>query len=78
MRAVADIDPRGAGLRAVTVVAWHATVICEAFGRDMDAQAPSANAVLNEARSSRRRVEESPFDRESGAPTHAQRDGVAA
>ena len=40
MRAVADIDPRGAGLRAVTVVAWHATVICKAFGRDMDAQAP--------------------------------------
>jgi hypothetical protein len=29
MRAVADIDPRGAGLRAVTVVAWHATVICK-------------------------------------------------
>ena len=40
MRADADIDPRGAGLRAVTVVAWHATVICKAFGRDMDAQAP--------------------------------------
>ena len=40
MRAVADIDPRGAGLRAVTVVAWHATVICKAFGRDMDAQVP--------------------------------------
>ena len=39
MRAVADIDPRGAGLRAVTVVAWHATVI-NTFGRDMDAQAP--------------------------------------
>jgi hypothetical protein len=36
MRAVADIDPRGAWLRAVTVVAWHATVICNAFGRDMD------------------------------------------
>jgi hypothetical protein len=40
MRAVADIDPRGAGLRAVTIVAWHATVICNAFGRDMDAQVP--------------------------------------
>jgi hypothetical protein len=33
MWAVADIDPRGAGLRAVTVVAWRATVICEAFNR---------------------------------------------
>jgi hypothetical protein len=30
----------GARLRAVTVVAWHATVICDAFGRDMDARAP--------------------------------------
>jgi hypothetical protein len=40
MRAVADIDPRGAGLRAVTVVAWHATVICNAFGRDLDGGAP--------------------------------------
>jgi hypothetical protein len=40
MRAVADIDPREAGLRAVTVVAWHATVICNAFGRDTDAHAP--------------------------------------
>jgi hypothetical protein len=27
-------------LRAVTVVAWRATVICDAFGRDMDARAP--------------------------------------
>jgi hypothetical protein len=40
MRAVADIDPRGARLRAVTVVAWHATVVCNAFGRDMDTHAP--------------------------------------
>ena len=66
MRAVADIDPRGAGLRAVTVVAWHATVICQALGRDLDARGASANATLNDAWSSRRRVEESPLDRESG------------
>ena len=33
----------------------------------------SANAVLNDGWSSRRRVEESPLDRESGAPAHAQR-----
>lgn len=33
---------RAAGemLRAVTVVAWQATVICDAFGRDMDVHAP--------------------------------------
>ena len=30
----------GARLRAVTVVAWHATVICQAFRRDLDARAP--------------------------------------
>ena len=77
MRAVADIDPRGAGLRAVTVVAWHATVMQGVRPRHGRAGA-SANAVLNDAWSSRRRVEESPLDRESGAPTHAQRDGVAA
>jgi len=40
MRALKPTSNRGDRLRAVTVVAWHATVICNAFGRDMDAHAP--------------------------------------
>ena len=36
----ADIDPRELVLRAVTVVAWHATVICERSAETMDAHAP--------------------------------------
>ena len=78
MRAVADIDPRGAGLRAVTVVAWHATVISKAFDRDMDAQAPRRTRFSTTLGLRDDRVEERPLDRESGAPTHAERDGVAA
>ena len=72
----ADIEPREA-IRAVTVVAGQATVICDAFGRDMDALCLGERHSQRRS-SSRRRVEESPLDRESGAPTHAERDGVAA
>ena len=77
MRAAADIDPRGAGLRAVNgrrvARDRHMQGVRPRHGR----AGASANAVLNDAWSSRRRVEESPLDREAGAPTHAQRDGVA-
>jgi hypothetical protein len=78
MRAVADIEPRGARLRAVTVVAWHATVICNAFGRDMDAHAARRTRFSTTLGLRDDASKENPLDRESGAPTHAQRDGVAA
>jgi hypothetical protein len=78
MRAVADIDPRGAGLRAVTVVAWHATVICNAFGRDMDAHAARRTRFSTTLGLRDDASKKSPLDRESGAPSHTRRDGVAA
>ena len=77
MRAVADIDPRGAGLRAVTVVVVDATVICkrsaETWTRRRLGERGSQRRLVFETTRRRESV-----DRESGAPTHAQRDGVAA